>query len=113
MSTERGGRKPSKGARKRIRELKSQIRHEFGLTQAQVDSRLWEKTVEILHLELPDFQEKIAPNLSIVFEFFSLRKQINEGEHGKGIDDFYHKHDIELLQELSGAFKIVRRTLTP
>ena len=112
MSTERPQR-PSRGTRKRIRGLKSQVRHELGLTQAQVDSRIWNETVEILRLELPDFEEKVAPHLTVIYEFFELRQLIREGESVNVIGDFYHKHGKELIQELAPAFTIVRKTLTP
>ena len=111
MSAERP-RGPSKGARKHIREVKSQVRRELGLT-AQVDSRIWNETVEILRLELPDFEQKIAPHLAIIYEFFELRQLIREGGSVKVIGDFYHKHGKKLIQELAPAFTIVRRTLTP
>ena len=103
----------SKGTRKRIRGLKSQVRHELGLTQAHVDSRLWNETVEILRLEIPDFETKITPRLAVIYEFFELRQRIREGGSVNVIDDFYHKHGKELIQELAPAFTIVRRTLTP
>ena len=113
MSPERlKGRLP-KGQRRRIRKLKTQIHQELGLTLSQVDSRLWDQTVEILRREIPDFETRIVPHLYLINEFFSLRKRINEGESISAVDDFYHKHDKQLLKDLSPAFSIVRRTLTP
>lgn len=114
MSPERERpKRPSKGTRKHIRRLKSQVRRELRLTQAQADSRLWNETVEILQLEIPDFDTKVAPHLAIINEFFDLRRQIREGGTVNVIDDFYRKYDKELLKELASAFIIVRRTLTP
>lgn len=98
----------SKGTRKYIRQLKSEVRREMGITRPQVDSVEKEKLNIFLQLKLGSQYEKYAHHFPTLWEFCQIRETIRkEGFRKELIDDFQAKHGRELLSELSPALSII------
>lgn len=97
-----------RGTRKRIREAKSHLRQEIGLTRSSPDSILWNRAEEILKLRLgEEYGQKYAPHTGVLREFFDLRIGINQGDSLDEIKKFQEKYDPELLHGLRSAFIII------
>lgn len=102
----------AKGTRRRVREGKSHLREEIGLTRPSPDSTLWNKTEEILKLKLgEDYSGKYAPHSRILREFFDLRVGIRQGDPLDEVKKFQVKYAPELLLELKPAFVIIREII--
>lgn len=101
----------SKGVRKGIREAKSSLRRDIGVTHISPDSILWHKAEEILRIKLEDFGEKYTPHTRILRDFFDLRIGIKQGDPINNVKEFQEKYDPELLRELAPAFIIIREII--
>ncbi|OGD86042.1 hypothetical protein A2Z23_01155 [Candidatus Curtissbacteria bacterium RBG_16_39_7] len=100
----------SQGEKEYVRRLKNEIRDLIEVTQPGPDSTAWNKTIEILQLELVDWEKNYAPNTPILHEFFDIRQTIWTGGslrlHNRN-QEFLEKHGSQLITKLKPAIGLI------
>ena len=103
--------RPSKGQRKAIRQIKSEIRGDLYVNSHDTQEA-WQKMHNILALEHPGYEA--LPNQQIIKDWFETRlkfSRLTEKDRRETVSAFSKKYQREELFELREILQIITRTV--